>query len=211
MITCVTYDNLDITGRAFCSQFELRHKCFIERQTYNVKSYNKKEYDQYDTPAAVYLVYQASDGTALGASRLTPTSHCCMLNDLWPDMAEQKQMLCSENIWEGTRFCIDKDLPPFLRKRIIHELVLSYIEFGLQVGVKKIIGVMPKLIFRSVFKASGVIFDPLGPSRLVDDVQIQASTMNIDHEQLTRVRKTTGISHSVLQTYPKDNQQLQVA
>lgn len=198
MITCVTYDNLDITAKAFNSQFQLRHKSFIERQTYNVRAYNKKEYDQYDTPAAIYLVYQTPHGVALGTSRLSPTSHCCMLQDLWPDMVEQKQALCSAEVWEGTRFCIERDLDPALRKRIANELVLSYIEIGLELGIKNIIGLMPKLILRTVFKQAGVDFEPLGPARLIDRIQAQAASMRIDQQQLRRVREVTGIYYPVL-------------
>lgn len=198
MIICSTYDNLDVTGSAFNAQFQLRHKCFIERQTYNVRCYNGKEYDQYDTPAAVYLVYQSNAGTALGASRLTPTVHQCMLKDLWPEMVSNETSICSENIWEGTRFCIDKKVDALLRKRITHELVLAYLEFGLMKGITHIVGLMPKLILRSVFRASGVVFEELGPPMKIDGVYAQAAIMEINTKQLTRVRNLAKVYTPVL-------------
>jgi N-acyl-L-homoserine lactone synthetase len=211
MITYVSYDNLDLTGKAFNSQFQLRHRCFIERQRYNVRNYNKKEYDQYDTPAAVYLVYQGANGAALGASRMTPTSHSCMLRDLWPEMVEQKQTLCSREVWEGTRFCIEKDIDPALRKRIANELVLAYVEFGLELGIKRIIGLMPKLILRSVFKTAGVDFEPLGPSKIIDDITTQAAGMSINTLQLIKIRKATGIHYPVLYTPEVEKRHLEIA
>ena len=67
------------------------------------------EFDQYDTPASRYLVYHTDDGTALGLTRLTPTSLSCMLRDLWPHLVEDKSLLQSEKVWEGTRYCVDKE------------------------------------------------------------------------------------------------------
>jgi N-acyl-L-homoserine lactone synthetase len=202
MITYVTYDNLAVTGGAFCAQFRLRHKCFIERQTYRVRTYAKKEYDQYDTPAAVYLVYGDGTGAALGASRLTPTREGCMLADLWPEMVARRELLGAPNVWEGTRFCVDHDAPPELRKRITQELVLGYLEFGLQAGIETIIGVMPRLILRTVFRGSGVAFETLGPSRDIDGVQVQAAAMEISRRQLASVLQATGLQPGILQPPP---------
>src|SRR5271155_4159071 len=63
-----------------------------------------------------------------------------MLQDLWPGMVEDKALLSAADVWEGTRYCIDKDVEPALRTRIIHEMAAAYLEFGLQAGIRKIIG-----------------------------------------------------------------------
>ena len=102
MISCITCENIHLFGPAFHSQFRLRYRAFIERQDYDVRIYNGMEYDQYDTPASHYLVYHTEGGQALGVSRLTPTTQGCMLKDLWPGMVEDKALLQSEQVWEGT-------------------------------------------------------------------------------------------------------------
>ncbi len=137
MISCISCENAHLFGPAFHSQFQLRYRAFIERQDYDVRIYKGMEYDQYDTPASHYLVYHTPDGRALGVSRLTPTTQGCMLKDLWPDMVEDKELLSSAQVWEGTRYCIDKDVEPALRTRIIHEMAIAYLEFGLQAGPQK--------------------------------------------------------------------------
>jgi acyl homoserine lactone synthase len=199
MITCVTYDNLEFTAAAFRAQFALRHKCFIERQSYRVQTYHRREYDQYDNPASVYLVYNDPAGHALGVSRLMPVSHRCMLKDLWPDMVEDPHVLSAPHVWEGTRFCVDKDIEPALRRRVAQELVIAYLEFGLQNGVRRIVGLMPRLVLRTVFKASGIDVDYLGPPKDIDGVLIQAAGMDISHRQLEQARKITGIARGVLE------------
>lgn len=197
MITCVRYENLGSTANLFNAQFELRYKCFIERQHYNVRSYRKKEYDQYDTPATVYLVYHVQ-GAVLGVSRLLPIRQACMIKDLWPEMVEDKSILGARNIWEGTRFCIEKDLQAVERRRIAQELVLSYLEFGIQEGIDKIIGVMPKLVLRTVFGACGIDYSPLGATKVIDGIPIQAASMNVTYSQLMHGRQKTRILESVI-------------
>ena len=163
MISCISCETIHLFGPAFHSQFCLRYRAFIERQDYDVRIYNGMEYDQYDTPASHYLVYHTEEGRALGVSRLTPTTQGCMLKDLWPVMVEDKALLQSDQVWEGTRYCIDKDVAPALRARIIDEMAVAYLEFGLAKGLTKIIGMMPTYIYRSVFEKPGIDMEYLGP------------------------------------------------
>ena len=198
VITCITYNNLHLTGRAFSSQFILRHKAFIERQSYNVRTYQRREYDQYDTPATIYLVYESASGTALGVSRLMPAEHACMLRDLWPELIADSRIPDWQTVWEGTRFCIDSSLPPSQRAQIKNELVLAYLELGLHMGISHIVGLMPRYILRAVFQHSGVEYQPLGPVKDIDGIKTQAAVMAVTYEQLQNVRKITNITSPVL-------------
>src|SRR5438045_4177981 len=135
MISCISCENVHEFGPALHSQFRLRYEEFIERQDYRVPTYERMEFDQYDTPASRYLVYHTDNGKALGTTRLTPTSLSCMLSDLWPHLVQDKSNLQSERIWEGTRYAVDKSAAPELREHIINELALAYLEFGLRSGL----------------------------------------------------------------------------
>jgi N-acyl-L-homoserine lactone synthetase len=199
MIVCVKYENLYQYGKAFHAQFCLRHQCFIERQNYNVSKYNGMEFDQYDTPAAVYLVYLSPEGEALGCSRLTPVDRGSMLADLWPELVENPQETFTPGAWEGTRFCIAKSLPADVRQRICRELVIGYFEAGLDIGIRNIIGVMPPLILRKVFGDAGCQYDLLGKRmRIPSGEMIAAASMKINLDALNKARKATGIFESVI-------------
>ena len=202
MISCIGCENVHLFGPAFHSQFQLRYRAFIERQDYDVRIYKGMEYDQYDTPASRYLVYHTPEGRALGVSRLTPTIQGCMLKDLWPRMVEDAALLSSEHVWEGTRYCIDKDVGPALRTRIIHEMAIAYLEFGLQEGIAKIIGMMPTYIYRSVFEKPGIAMEYLGPVTTIGQHRIRAVAIPVDHGQLHNVRTKTGITGAVLTFRP---------
>lgn len=198
MISCISYENIHEFGTAFCSGFRLRYGEFIERQHYNVPHYEGMEFDQYDTPASRYLVYHTDDGTALGLTRLTPTSLSCMLRDLWPHLVEDKSLLQSEKVWEGTRYCVDKSVAPDLRQRIVHEMACAYLEFGLELGLSKIIGLMPTYIYRSVFVSPGIEMEHLGQVEKIDGQRCRALAIPVTAQQLANVRGKTGITNRVL-------------
>ena len=212
MISLLTYNNLHKYGVAFSSQFRLRHRSFKERQKYDVRSYNGMEYDQYDTPATIYLVYQSPvSGEALGMSRLTPITQCCMVQDLWPELVDNKEALRSYNTWESTRFCVERDLSAEIRRKISNELVLAHVEMGLLMGIEKITGVMPSLIFHSVFKKAGCSFEFLGKSIRVDGLKIQAAWLDVSERQLSQIRNVSGVESSVLVIEGEENAKIKRA
>src|SRR5262249_40048589 len=179
-------------------QFLLRHASFVERQRYDVSVYDGMEFDQYDTPASRYLVYHTNEGRALGVSRLAPTVLSCMLADLWPHLVEDKTLLRSPTVWEGTRYCVDKDVAPDLRRHIVHEMACVYLEFGLRLGLKKIIGLMPTYIYRSVFERPGIEMEHLGPVEAIGRHKCRAVAIPVTAQQLANVRGRTRIADAVL-------------
>jgi N-acyl-L-homoserine lactone synthetase len=199
MISCISCENIHEFGTAFHSQFRLRYGGFIERQHYDVSVYDGMEFDKYDTPASRYLVYHTDEGRALGVSRLTPTMLSCMLSDLWPHLVLDKDLLKSESVWEGTRYCVDRDVAPALRQRIVHEMACAYLEFGVALGLRKIIGLMPTYIYRSVFERPGIAMDYLGPVETLGRHRCRAVAIPVTAEQLANVRRKTGIDGPVLQ------------
>lgn len=202
MITCVTYENIKHFGNLFHKQFILRHESFIERQDYDVSTYRGMEYDQYDTPASAYLIYHDDREQVLGVSRLTPTTHSCMLRDLWPHLVDNKNLLQDSQVWEGTRYCISKNIEPVLRQQIINEMALAYLEFGLEHNLKKIIGMMPTYIYRSVFEKSGIEMEYLGAIDMIGRHKIRAVAIPVDQKQLQNVVIKTGLVDKVLRYSP---------
>lgn len=200
MIDCVNIANSHLFGDALASQHRLRHRVFVERQNWDIPSYDGMEYDQYDTPAATYLIWRDDGGVARGVSRLSPTSRPYMLAEQWPGMVTKVEMPHTDTVWEGTRFGIDRDLDPVLRKRILGELVCAYLEYGLSAGIEKIIGVMPTLIWRAVFVRSGWPVEFIGEIHRLAGDKCAAGTMDVTAENLARVRDKTGIHEPVLRT-----------
>jgi N-acyl-L-homoserine lactone synthetase len=198
MIDCFDFATAHRFGDALAAQFQLRYRVFVRRTSYDVPVWKGLEYDQYDTPAATYLVWRDGAGIARGVARLSPTDRAYMVKEVWPDMVTACPLPQSPSVWEGTRFGVDKDLPPDLRRRIVGELVLGYLEFGLSEGIRHIIGVMPTLIWRAVFTGKGWPVELLGEPRVLGGDKCVAGLLPLSPEILARVRAKTGISRPVL-------------
>ena len=156
------------------------------------------EYDQYDTPATVYLVWIDEDGMVRGTSRLNPTDRPYMLADLWSDMVVDCKLPHSPYIWEGTRICIDKSLPACMRERIKWEIVLGYLEFGLANKIEKYVGIMQNFIWLKVFIQSGWGAEYLGPEKLIDGIKTRAGEVLVSPQALQRVQDKVKIHTRVL-------------
>jgi N-acyl-L-homoserine lactone synthetase len=198
MIECFDFASAHHFGNVLAEQFRLRHRVFVQRASYDVPCWREMEYDRYDTPATTYLVWRDEGGIARGVSRLSPTDRPYMVKDVWPSMVSACPLPASTAVWEGTRFGVDKDLAPALRRRIVSELVLGYLEFGLAEGVKQIIGVMPTLIWRAVFSSNGWPVEFLGEPRVLGADRCVAGMLALSPEVLARVRARTGIFRSVV-------------
>src|SRR5436190_10638472 len=53
---CITWENAHLHGEAWISHHRLRYRIFVERQGWAVPTYNGLEYDEFDTPAARYIL-----------------------------------------------------------------------------------------------------------------------------------------------------------
>lgn len=194
MINVIQYDNLSQYSELYIDQFRLRHQEFIDRQNYEVKSYKGMEFDEYDSPASVYLVYSGDSGRALGVSRLTPTIVSCMLYEQWPHLLSNPERIISPYTWEGTRFCIDSSLPSILRRQIAKEICFAYLEVGLQMGIKNIVGLMHTLVLKSLFGRCGLSYKAIGPISGIGEYQrLQASIMEVTYEQFEIIKMTTSL------------------
>jgi acyl homoserine lactone synthase len=108
---------------ALASQARLRHTVFVERRGLPHSSYNGLEFDEFDTPAAIYLVWRDDERLVRGLVRLLPTDRAYMLRSYWPHLVADGNHSCSAGIWELTRVCVDKMLDPARRKMVLPELL----------------------------------------------------------------------------------------
>lgn len=190
-IDCFSFATAHLYGDALAAQFRLRHRVFIERQSYDVPSWKGMEYDQFDTPAAQYFVWRDDHGQARGVARLAPTTVNYMLSEVWPDKVTEMDLPHTENVWEGTRFGVDRDLSAAERSRVVKELVCAYMEYAAMHRIDDIIGVMPVGIWRAVFQRNGWTSEPIGPAWRADGIDIQAARLPVTLETQQSVRKRT--------------------
>lgn len=200
MIECFTFETAHLFGDALASQFRLRHKVFVERQQWSVPFWRGMEYDRYDTPATVYCVWRDEGGEVRGVARLAPTELPYMIRDLWPERVTEAPLPASAEIWESTRLGIDHDLPKDLRRRILAELVLAYMESALALGLKGLIGMGYAWCWEHSFIRQGWPVRRLGPDTVIDGEASYVGLLPVSDEVLAALRASLGIPQPVLRT-----------
>ncbi|MDX2073939.1 MAG: acyl-homoserine-lactone synthase [Alphaproteobacteria bacterium] len=187
-------------SNVLASQFRLRYRSNIERQSWDVPYWEELEYDTYDNPATTYFTWRDEQDVVRGCARLYPTDRPYMLLEAFSDLVTQWTLPTSDpTVWEGSRLCVDKTLPPETRKRIIHELALGYLEFAIKRNITRIIGVMLPAYWRGVYVNSG--WDPEwygDVTKLPNGDRVRAGGLPVSQAVLDNVRRTTGIYEDVL-------------
>jgi N-acyl-L-homoserine lactone synthetase len=194
----VTWETVHQYGEAWISHHRLRYKMFVERQKWTVPSYRQIEYDEFDTPAATYILTVDDQHRALGTTRLIPTTRPYMVESLWPELVNMGLPHC-DPIWEASRFGCDRELDAASRRRVVAELILGCQEFGIANGISQYLGVMPTRIFKYVIAANGCPVTPVGPSLRSHGHEITAAYIDVSPTTLEAVRRHTGIRNAVLE------------
>lgn len=201
MINCVTVKTNHIfPGNQLASMFRLRYRSVIERQSWQVPTWEDMEYDEFDNLATTYFIWCDENNEARGCARLYPTDRPYMLRNAFSHLVSYEPLPTDDkSIWEGSRLCVDKDLPPEVRRRIIFELNLAYMEFALPRGIKKIIGVMLPAYWRSVYTSSGWTPFWYGDVHTLNNGdRVRAGGLPVSDEVMANIRRVTGIFDSVL-------------
>ncbi len=194
-IICVSWETIHLHGEAWVSHHRLRHRLFVERRGWRLPNHNGLEYDQFDTPAARYLIWLDAQRQARAVTRLIPTTEPYMIRQLWPDWSSI-DLPEAGGIWEASRFGCDYRLPARRRRRIIGELLCACQEFGVARGIEQYLCVMPLFILRRVIMAAGCPVELLSPPRAIDGLETAIASIKVSPAVLASVRQRTGASES---------------
>ena len=202
MIEVVNWANSHAFGDSLAAHHRLRHKCFVERSGWTVPSHDGMEYDQFDTPAAIYLIHREAGGPVQGVARLLPTTRPYMLKELWPDL------LCGEVpesplVWEATRFGVDEDLEPAMKRRVSAAIIAGCLEFGLSMGIERYLVLSPHMILRRTIAGVGCAVRRLGESRTLTTYPVSAAEIQVSAEALAIARAKAGLHGSILRRHDR--------
>ncbi len=149
------------------------------------------EFDGCDVPATIHLAYVSPMAGALadpaafmpdfggkitGCIRMLPTDGHYMIRDaieqgLWKNVPLLADLPASADIYESSRVAISPDFAQNdpARHLILDNLVYGLVELAFRLGIKRIIGIMYREVFRSVFEKRGVPIRYLSERFKVDD------------------------------------------
>lgn len=195
MIDVITWATTHEYGDALASQARLRHRMFIECRNVQHASFGGLEYDRFDTPAAVYLLWRDGDGVTRGMTRLLRTTTPYMLQTLWPTLVEGGNLPSSPGVWEGTRLCVDISLPREMRQRILAEILCGVTEYLHARGAERLLAVSARMVAMRLFKRD---LAWLGAEARIEGRMEAAFSLPIDSIEPAGARGRYGFGASVL-------------
>ena len=187
-VVCLNWETAHLHGEVWIDHHRLRYRLFVERQGWDVPAYRGMEYDEFDTPAARYLLWLDEQGETRGAVRLLPTTRPYMLQQLWPQLLYGTPP-ASEAVWEATRFGCDRSLGARQRRVAVTGLLCAMQEFGLRHGIVRYLVVMPLRLLRRVVVAAGGEVTVLGPERRLGKRRAAASYLTVSQDVLAEMRR----------------------
>ncbi len=205
MIDAVSFENAHQFGDVLPALHKLRNRVFVERQRWDLDVHKDMEFDAFDTPATVHLVWRDEAGDPRAVTRLVPTVRPYMIRELWPDLVQDVDLPVDENVWEASRFGVDRGFGAQSRREIIGELVCGCLEYGLENAIREYICVMPIQIINRVLIGSGCDVEVLGETSRLGGYRVAAGRVNITEISLARARRHYGIKGSVLATPPPES------
>lgn len=196
-VLCLNWETAHLHGETWISHHRLRHRLFIERQGWDVPTVRGLEHDEFDTPAAQYLVWTDEAGEARGVARLIPTMRPYMLKKLWPDMIAG-ELPQSDSVWEATRFGCDQSLGSPTRRKAVAEILCAMQEFGIMHGIERYLAVMPVRLLQCVVVKAGCQVSVLGPAQRVGRFPTVAAYLTVSAEVLGELRRRAALGGPVL-------------
>ena len=163
------------------SMFAARKSVFVDLLKWDVPVLDGRyEVDQFDDVHATYLILAEPDGTHLGSARLLPTTRPHILDSLYAELCEEAPPQ-SPDIFEITRFCLDRRLSARERRQVRDTLVTALVDHALVTGITGYSAIAEMGWFQQIL-AFGWRCMPLGLPKTIDGTMLAALRIEITPE-----------------------------
>lgn len=121
---------------ALRGMFEARKRVFIDLLGWDVPVIDGRyEVDQFDDAYCTYLILTDEEGNHLASCRLLPTTRAHILGSLYPHLCDGPPPR-SRDIFEVTRFCLERNLANRDRRRARDTLVCALADHALSHNIR---------------------------------------------------------------------------
>ena len=166
---------------ALRAMFAARKSVFVDLLKWDVPVLDGRyEVDQFDDVHATYLILAEPDGTHLGSARLLPTTRPHILDSFYSGLCEGAPPRDAD-IFEITRFCLDRRLTARERRAVRDTLVSALVDHALAAGTRAYSAIAEIGWFQQIL-AFGWRCMPLGLPRVIDGTMLAALRIEITPE-----------------------------
>lgn len=138
------------------------------------------ELDQFDTKDARYLILSEHGADHLASARLLPTTQPHLLDSHFADLCDTP-LPTGPDIYEITRFCLDRHISAARRRVARDQLVLGLVDHALETGITTYTGVAEPGWLSQIL-AFGWDCRPLGVPKSIDGMWLAALRIEITPE-----------------------------
>jgi N-acyl-L-homoserine lactone synthetase len=203
MIECMTWATAHEFGDALPDYHRLRYQMLIAREKWDVPHFDNMEYDQFDTPATVYLTYRDANGDVISGARMVPTTRPYMIQTLWPDLMGGRPLPKSIRLWEGSRWVVSGDLDKEARRATLAVVGAALQEFCLAHGIEGLLFQIAPNLLRHWQEREPGVYESFGREVLIDgETSTVGGVMHVSPEFLELQRRRAGITGPQIR-YPK--------
>jgi len=186
---------------ALRGMFEARKRVFVDLLGWDVPVLGGRyEVDQFDDVHCAYLVLSDGAGGHLASTRLLPTERPHILDSLYPALCDGP-VPRGPDIFEITRFCLERDLPTRDRRRARDTLICGLIDHALANGIRAYTAIAEQRWLKQV-EGFGWRTKRLGPLRSDGATNLGALEIRIDGDTPKRVRATGIVPDDTLNDLP---------
>ncbi|HKY81200.1 MAG TPA: acyl-homoserine-lactone synthase [Sphingobium sp.] len=165
------------------AMFSARKSVFVDLPKWEVPVLDGRfEVDQFDDEHARYVILSEPDGTHLASARLLPTTRPHILDSFYTCLCENTPPR-GEQIFEITRFCLDRNLRAAERRVVRNRLVTAIVEHALENRISRYVAIAEMSWFQQIL-AFGWQCRPLGVPQLLDGSMLIALEIEIGADTL---------------------------
>ena len=180
---------------------KLRHRAFVQRLDWSVRSVNGLEIDSFDALGPTYFLAFDTNDRLVGTTRLLPTSGPTMLRDVFPQLLDGRTLPASDDVWECSRFASEcragTNATLGNLNLITAELFAAMVEFCLEEEIIEVVVAYDVLIAR-LLKRVGCLPRWQGKGHRIENTIAIAGWFDATEELLANIRNLNGIQGSVI-------------
>lgn len=175
-----TIDHMsEAEGPILRAMFEARKRVFVDLLKWDVPVLaGTWEIDHFDNPDATYLVVTDGGEGHMASARLLKTTDAHILADLYPALVDG-EVPRGHDVYEITRFCLDRSLRAGERRRARDCLVLALADYALCHGIRRYTGVAEIGWFEQIMEF-GWHCEGLGPPQMIGGSVLSALQITIE-------------------------------
>jgi len=185
--------------------FQLRKRVFFDELNWDVPVSGEIERDSYDDAAPTYLLWCNTDLTVVyGGLRLMRTTGPTLLHQVFHATHGRNPALIGEDIWEGTRMCLDeaalaRDLPGTEGGRAFSLMFVALCEAALFLGIRTMVSNFEAAMSR-IYRRAGLTWKLQGEADGYGRRPVFCAAFPVDGTVLADLRRRHGITANLCRT-----------